>query len=47
MEPEGLLMCFQKGPPLVPTLNQMNPVSTFPPYFLNIQSNIIFPSTQQ
>jgi hypothetical protein len=34
-----------KGPPLVPTLSQMHPVNAFPPYFPNIHSNIIFPST--
>jgi len=34
-----------KSPSLVPILNQMNPVHNFPPYFHNIHSNIILPST--
>jgi hypothetical protein len=33
------------SPPLVPILSQMHPVHTIPPYFPNIHSNIIFPST--
>jgi hypothetical protein len=34
-----------KGPPLAPTLSQIHPVHTLPPYFPNIHSNIILPST--
>jgi hypothetical protein len=34
-----------KCPPLVPILNEMNTVHTFPPYFPKINSNIILPST--
>jgi len=34
-----------KSPPVVPILNQMHPVYTFPPYFPNSSYNIIFPST--
>jgi hypothetical protein len=33
------------SPPPVPTLSQINPVHKFPPYFPNIQSNIILLST--
>jgi hypothetical protein len=32
-------------PPLVPILNQMNPIYTLPPSFLTIDFNIIPPST--
>jgi hypothetical protein len=32
----------QKGPPLVPIVNQMHPVHTLPPHFPTIHSNIIF-----
>jgi len=39
-----LTITFYKGPQLVPTLSQMNPFHIFPPYFPNINSNIIFPS---
>jgi len=35
----------KKGPPLLPVLNQMNPVHNFPLYFPKIHSNIILPST--
>jgi hypothetical protein len=34
-----------KNPPCVPILGQMNPIHTFPPYFLHIHFHIIFPST--
>jgi len=34
-----------KSPPLVPILNQMNPVHNFPPYFPKIHSSVIFSST--
>jgi len=34
-----------KSSPLVPLLRQMHPVHNFPPYFPNIHSNNIFPST--
>jgi hypothetical protein len=32
---------FQKSPPLVPTMSQMNPVRTSPPYACNIHFNIL------
>jgi len=32
-----------KNPPLVLILSQMHSVSTFPPYFTEIHSNVIFP----
>jgi len=32
-----------KSLPLVPTLSQMHPVHTFPPYFPKIHSDIILP----
>jgi hypothetical protein len=32
---------------MVSTQNQMNPVHTFPSYFFNIQSNVIFPTTSR
>jgi len=35
------------SPPLVPILNQMHLVRAFPPYFSEIHSNIIFPSTSR
>jgi hypothetical protein len=44
MEPEGSLLCSQQ-PATGPYLSQMNAVHTFPPYFPEIHSNIIFPST--
>jgi len=34
-----------KCPQMVPILSHMHPVHTFPSYFPNIHSNIIFPST--
>jgi hypothetical protein len=34
---------FQKSPPLVPTMSQMNPVHTSPPYAYNIHFNIFSP----
>jgi len=34
-----------RSPPLIPTLNQMNPVYNFRPRLPKIHSNIIFPST--
>jgi hypothetical protein len=34
-----------KSPPLIPVLNQMHAVHIFSPYFPNIHSNIILPST--
>jgi len=36
-----------KSLPLVPILNNMHPVHTFPPYFPKIHSNIIFPPTSK
>jgi len=33
------------SPLLVPILSQMHPGHTFPPYFRNIHSNVILPST--
>jgi hypothetical protein len=33
------------SPPLIPVLDQMHPVHTFPPFFPKIPSNIILPST--
>jgi hypothetical protein len=32
---------IHNSPPLVPNLSQMNPMQTFPPYFLKIHSNTI------
>jgi hypothetical protein len=43
METEGSLPCSQT-PPLVPILSQMHPIHTFPHYFPNIDSNIMFPA---
>jgi len=34
-----------KSPPLVPFLSQMNPIHAFQPYFPNMHSYIVFPST--
>jgi hypothetical protein len=31
----------QKSPPLVPTLSQINPIYTLPPYFLSIHYDIL------
>jgi hypothetical protein len=39
------LLCVLNCPPLVPVLNHMNPVQTFPPGFPKIYFNIILPST--
>jgi len=36
---------IHKSPPLVPILNLINLMYTFPPYFPEIHSNIIWPST--
>jgi len=37
--------CVHNSPTLVTVVSQTNPAHTFPPYFLKIQSNIIFLST--
>jgi hypothetical protein len=39
------LTMLTKSPPLVPNFSKMNPVHSFPHYFPEILSNIIFPST--
>jgi len=44
MEPEDLLPYLQ-GSPVEHILNHMQPVHTFPPFFLKVHFNIIFPST--
>jgi hypothetical protein len=36
-----------KSPPLVPILNEMNPVHTSPSYFCKIHFNIILPTTSR
>jgi hypothetical protein len=43
-ETQRFIPCSQQ-PEMVPILSQMNPVHTFPPYFPNSPSNIIFAST--
>jgi len=35
---------FHNSPPPVPILSHINPIHTFPHYFPNMHSNIIFPS---
>jgi len=44
MESQGSLPCSQE-PATAPILSQMDPVHTFPTYFPNIHSNIIYLST--